>query len=39
MNAEQKEFYFIVKDLYVSCEVENAALVAFNEAKAMYDET
>jgi len=37
MTAEQKEFYFIAKDLYISFEFENAALLAFNEAKAMYD--
>ena len=36
MNAEQKEFYLIVKDLYACCELENAALLAFTEAKQMY---
>lgn len=37
MTQEQKEFYLLVKDLYISCEIENPALTAFNEAKAMYD--
>jgi hypothetical protein len=37
MTIEQKEFYILIKDLYASCEIENAALLAFNEAKSMYN--
>jgi len=38
MNAEQKDFYFFIKEFYISCEVENAALLAFTEAKEMYQD-